>query len=67
MTNVKKWYEESYKKSGFKAQRHYPNEELLRFLGVNFFNKIDKNNRKEVKILEYNIIKFAFLIHQFFI
>lgn len=52
MKNVKKWYEESYKKSGFKAQRQYPNEELLRFLGVNFFNKIDKNNRKEVKILE---------------
>ena len=51
MTNVKKWYENSYKNSGFKAQRRYPNEELLRFLGVNFFNN-DVESRKKIKVLE---------------
>ncbi|SMM99273.1 hypothetical protein SPONN_395 [uncultured Candidatus Thioglobus sp.] len=51
MKDVKKWYEKSYKDSGFKAQRHYPNEELLRFLGVNFFDK-DITDRKNIKVLE---------------
>ena len=51
MKDVKKWYENSYKNSGFKAQRRYPNEELLRFLGVNFFHK-DVTNRESIKVLE---------------
>lgn len=51
MKSVKDWYEESYKSIGFKAQRRYPNEELLRFLGVNFFDK-DFSNRKYIKVLE---------------
>lgn len=51
MSDVKTWYENSYKNSGFQAQRRYPNEELLRFLGTNFFNK-DVKNRKSIKILE---------------
>jgi len=51
MEEVKSWYEKSYKDSGFKAQRRYPNEELLRFLGVNFFNK-NIINRKDIKVLE---------------
>lgn len=52
MKDVKKWYEKSYKDAGFKAQRRYPNEELLRFLGVNFFNKTNIEDRKEIKVLE---------------
>jgi len=51
MKDVKEWYENSYKNSGLKAQRRYPNEELLRFLGVNFFHK-DVTNRESIKILE---------------
>ena len=51
MKDVKSWYEKSYKNSGFKAQRRYPNEELLRFLGTNFFNK-DATDRKNIKVLE---------------
>jgi len=41
MNKIKDWYDKSYKEHGFKAQRKYPNEELLRFLGVNFFDKED--------------------------
>ncbi len=52
MNNVKSWYENSYKEVGFEAQRKYPNEELLRFLGVNFFNKTCKKDRKNIKVLE---------------
>ena len=48
---VKKWYEKSYKNSGFNAQRLYPNEELLRFMGRNYFN-MSRSNRKKLKILE---------------
>lgn len=51
MKNVKNWYEESYKKAGVKAQRRYPNEELLRFLGVNFFDRNIKD-RSDIKVLE---------------
>ena len=51
MKGVEKWYEESYKSRGFKAQRRYPNEELLRFLGVNFSNN-DVESRKKIKVLE---------------
>ena len=51
MNNVKNWYEESYKNIGIKAQRRYPNEELLRFLGVNFFDR-DIKDRSDIKVLE---------------
>ena len=51
MNNVKNWYEESYKNIGIKAQRRYPNEELLRFLGVNFFDRNIKD-RSDIKVLE---------------
>lgn len=51
MKDVKNWYEKSYKDSGFKAQRRYPNEELLRFLGSHFFDK-DITDRKNIKVLE---------------
>lgn len=48
---TQEWYEHSYKKAGFKAQRLYPNEELLRFMGRNFFS-IPFSERKNTKILE---------------
>ena len=51
MNKVQEWYENSYKNEGFKAQRRYPNEELLRFLGVNFFDK-DVKDRNYIKVLE---------------
>jgi ubiquinone/menaquinone biosynthesis C-methylase UbiE len=48
---TQEWYEKSYKKAGFKAQRLYPNEELLRFMGRNFFST-PYNERQGIKILE---------------
>ena len=45
------WYDSIYAKQGFAAQRRYPNEELLRFMGGSFFG-IDHSQRSEVKILE---------------
>lgn len=48
---VKDWYNKDYKRRGLKAQRFYPNEELLRFMGRNFF-KYKPNARKKIKILE---------------
>ena len=46
------WYDDSYASSSFRAQRLYPNEELLRFLGRTFFSKIDRKERRGIKILE---------------
>lgn len=55
MVSVKKkaqvFYDKSYKNKGLKAQRKYPNEELCRFFGRNYFS-IKKNIRKKIKILE---------------
>lgn len=45
------WYDTAYKNQGFHAQRLYPNEELLRFMGRNYFF-LDFDKRKEIKILE---------------
>ncbi len=49
--NAKKYYEKDYKKNGYTAQRRYPNEELVKFFGRNFFS-IKKIKRKKIKILE---------------
>ena len=49
--NVEKWYENSFLKDNFNAQRRYPNEELCRFMGRNYFS-IEKTKRKAIKILE---------------
>lgn len=46
------WNETRYKTDGFRAQRLYPNEELLRFLGREWFGKTTRAERKRVKILE---------------
>ncbi len=45
-------FEKQYKEHGLKSQRLYPNEELLRFIGSNFLNKIPYSERKKIKILE---------------
>lgn len=47
----KSFYENSYESSGFGAQRRYPNEELMRFLGRTVFS-LSQPMRKEARILE---------------
>lgn len=47
----KNFFEESYKLSGFAAQRRYPNEELMRFLGREY-SKYSPEQRKATRILE---------------
>jgi len=49
--DAKGWFQSSYLASGLDAQRRYPNEELLRFMGRNLFS-IDKEERSKIKILE---------------
>jgi len=51
MTDAKTWYDESYAARGFAAQRRYPNEELLRFLGTHYFG-IEPAERRGTAILE---------------
>ena len=48
---AEKFYQKGYKSFGINYQRRYPNEELCRFMGRNFF-PIKKNKRKKIKILE---------------
>jgi SAM-dependent methyltransferase len=48
---TRRFYDESYLSVGFAAQRRYPNEELCRFMGRNYFG-IAKDQRKLVRILE---------------
>jgi len=48
---TRNWYENSYNNEGFKSQRLYPNEELLRFMGRNFFS-VPLDERKNIKVLE---------------
>jgi len=47
----KSWHDESYRRSGFAAQRLYPNEELLRFFGRHYF-RIPVQQRQAVRVLE---------------
>jgi len=49
---IKKWHEDSYKVYGFRAQRRFPNEELIRFLARNYLNKFSLRERNKIKILE---------------
>lgn len=48
---VRGWYERSYGAAGLNAQRRYPNEELCRFMGRNFFS-VPFQNRAAIKVLE---------------
>src|SRR5882724_11279793 len=47
----KNWYEQNYSAHGFIAQRRYPNEELLRFLGRHYFFE-PRDRRSRIRILE---------------
>lgn len=46
-----KFYEDSYKAAGFAAQRRYPNEELMRFLGREY-SKFPADIKNTMRILE---------------
>lgn len=45
------WHDQSYVRAGFSAQRFYPNEDLLRFMGRNY-SSIPHADRSVKKILE---------------
>jgi ubiquinone/menaquinone biosynthesis C-methylase UbiE len=45
-------YERDYKQLGLRAQRLYPNEELLRFVGRRFFGSTERAARRSIKVLE---------------
>ena len=47
----KAYYETSYESAGFKAQRRYPNEELMRFIGRTY-SSVPVLERKNIRILE---------------
>ena len=47
----KRFYEGSYRKLGFGAQRMYPNEELLRFFGTYYFG-LPLEERRKLRVLE---------------
>jgi ubiquinone/menaquinone biosynthesis C-methylase UbiE len=49
--DVKKYYDREYSGAGYAAGRMYPNEELMRFMGRNFF-KIPFDERRNIKVLE---------------
>ena len=48
---VRNWYQSSYQIYKSKAQRKYPNEEMIRFLGRNLFS-IPMNERSNIRILD---------------
>jgi ubiquinone/menaquinone biosynthesis C-methylase UbiE len=49
---TQEWYENSYKEKGINAQRLYPNEELLRFLGREYFSNVKYKDRSSIRVLE---------------
>jgi SAM-dependent methyltransferase len=51
MNRTRDWYQDSYARQGLAAQRRYPNEELLRFMGGRF-GSLDRTLRANIKILE---------------
>ena len=51
MDKVELFYESSYRTEGINAQRQWPNEELCRFMGRNYFH-LEKSKRKDISILE---------------
>lgn len=44
-------FESSYRSAGIGAQRRYPNEELLRFFGIYYFD-LAREDRKQLRVLE---------------
>jgi cyclopropane fatty-acyl-phospholipid synthase-like methyltransferase len=51
MDSAKTFYDKSYAKEGFSAQRRYPNEELCRFIGRHFHH-MDLEKKKNLRVLE---------------
>ena len=51
-TKSKLTYNNDFKKYGLNAQRRYPNEELCRFFGRNYFSLYPKSSRAKINILE---------------
>ncbi len=51
LQQVRCWYDNSYGSAGFGAQRRYPNEELCRFMGRNFFSR-PPSERSAIRVLE---------------
>lgn len=51
MLDSQERYDRSYRDRGMSAQRLYPNEEFLRFMGRHYFH-LPRQNRKDVSILE---------------
>jgi ubiquinone/menaquinone biosynthesis C-methylase UbiE len=49
--NVSDHYNKEYVLHSFSAQRRFPNEELCRFMGRNFF-ELSRNERRKINILE---------------
>lgn len=47
----KQYYESSYGSSGFAAQRRYPNEELMRFLGREY-GRLARDDKASMRVLE---------------
>lgn len=52
ISKTQNWNNKAYEKSGFLAQRQYPSEEFLRFLGKYYFSRTSCEDRKKIKILE---------------
>ena len=48
---VRNWYQSSYQIYKSKAQRKYPNEEMIRFLGRNLFS-IPMSERSNIRVLD---------------
>jgi SAM-dependent methyltransferase len=49
---VEHWYNDNYRTAGLRAQRFYPNEELLRFFGRHFFHSTSHEDRSALRVLE---------------
>jgi SAM-dependent methyltransferase len=49
--DTREFFEASYLNFGMAAQRRYPNEEFLRFMGRNFFG-LEQRERSSVRVLE---------------
>lgn len=51
MLDTEKFHDQTYRALGFQAQRRYPNEEMLRFMGRKLF-PIRKELRRQIDVLE---------------
>lgn len=49
--DTKSYYDDAYARFGFHAQRRYPNEELMRFMGRNF-GALPREQKAKIKFIE---------------